>query len=85
MGVWLFKIQFCNTQHEPENGTKICPCTEEVRLHTTLCYQECRQWVIGIENSHLLDTCETAFAVLQFNLGFPEMRKMLTCCYKFGR
>lgn len=40
---------------------------------------------MGIDNSHLLNTCESTSAVLQFSFEFPEIRKMLTCCNKFRR
>lgn len=69
MGVWLFKLQFCNAQHEHE--TKICTC-REVQLHTRLCYQECRQQVRGIDNSHYLTLWRPH---LQYQFWVPQDKK----------
>lgn len=85
MRVWMFTLQFCNTHHEHDKGTKIYPFREKVQLHTRLCYQGCRQQVMRIDNSNLHVACETSSAVLQISFGFPEIRKMLTGCNKLRR
>lgn len=44
------------------------------------CVIKCGQQVLGIDNSCLADTCETASVVLQLSFGLLVIRKMLSRC-----